>query len=307
MLDGPRLEIDSADDMFPDALRHAPQSPERLFVIGNASAMQEGIAVVGARRATPYGLGCAERFARLAANRGIAIISGGARGCDSKAHEAALSAGTPTVVFLGGGCDRIYPAENFDLFQRIIDAGGAIVSEHLWTQEPIGYQFRTRNRLIAGLAKATLIVEAGLPSGTFSTADYALDANREVLAVPGSITSKNSRGANRLIAQGACPIIDDETFCSCLDSIFGESGNSAGTSKQSSRLPVQMSLPDPDDPFFEVANALSAKPMTLESMHRILYPKYAEDTMARLMLWLTDQMKHQRISKYPDGTYGPNL
>lgn len=125
------------------------------------------------------------------------------------------------MAFLGGGCDRIYPAENAALFQSIIDGGGAVVSERDWTFPPVPYAFRARNRLIASLSAATLIVEAGLPSGTFSTADEALAAGSEVLAVPGSITSASSRGANRLILQGAVPIIDDDTFLDALFSIYG--------------------------------------------------------------------------------------
>ena len=106
------------------------------------------------------------------------------------------------------------------LFQRIVDGGGAVVSEHVWDEDPKPYRFRLRNRLIAGLARATLIVEAGLPSGTFSTADEALAANRDVLVVPGAITAASSRGANRLIYQGATPVIDDETFEDALFSLF---------------------------------------------------------------------------------------
>lgn len=142
--------------------------------------------MVGARKATPYGIGAAKRFARLAAQRGIAVISGGARGCDAAAHEAALSEGAPTVAFLGGGCDVPYPREHAGLIERIALSGGAVVSEHAWDAPALPQQFRTRNRLIAGLARATLLVRAGLPSGTFSTADEALAAGRDVLVVPGA-------------------------------------------------------------------------------------------------------------------------
>lgn len=110
------------------------------------------------------------------------------------------------MVVLGGGCDCIYPESNRDLFQEVVDKGGAVISEHQWQFPPMPYTFRARNRIIAGLSRATLIVEAGLPSGTFSTADDALSSNREVLVVPGAITSPTSRGANRLLYQGATPI-----------------------------------------------------------------------------------------------------
>lgn len=220
-LAGERWEIARGEAGYPQAFDVLERPPERLYVVGNPAAMREGLAVVGARKATPYGKSCAKRFAGLAASRGIAIISGGARGCDTVAHEAALAAGAPTVVFLGGGCDELYPSENAGLFQRVVDAGGAVVSEHPWGFKPLPFAFRERNRLIASLAKATLIVEAGLPSGTFSTADEALAANREVLVVPGAVTSPASHGANRLIYQGATPVIDDESFGDILFGLFG--------------------------------------------------------------------------------------
>lgn len=159
VLEGPRFEIGRDDAAFPAALAAISNPPERLFGVGNPDVLREGLAVVGARRATPYGRSAAKRFAGRAAERGVVIISGGARGCDAVAHEAALAAGAPTVAFLGGGCNQIYPAENAGLFQRIISGGGAVVSEHPWDFPPQGYTFRARNRLIAGLARATLIVE----------------------------------------------------------------------------------------------------------------------------------------------------
>lgn len=220
-IDGPRWEIERGDALYPAAFELVSAPPKRLYLVGDPSALSEGLAVVGARKATPYGLGCARRFARIAARRGVVIVSGGARGCDAEAHRAALAEGGKTVAFLGGGCDKIYPAEHRGLFQSIVDAGGALVSEHPWDFPPVPYAFRARNRLIAGLARATLIVEAGLPSGTFSTADEALSAGREVLVVPGAITSASSRGANRLLYQGAVPIVDDESFADALFSIFG--------------------------------------------------------------------------------------
>lgn len=115
----------------------------------------------------------------------------------------------------------VYPCENTGLFQQVIEKGGAIVSEHAWDTPPLPFMFRARNRLIAGQSKAVCIIEAGLPSGTFTTADEALEANKEVFAIPGPITSKLSRGANRLIYQGATPIVDEETFADQLYALFG--------------------------------------------------------------------------------------
>ena len=221
-LDGPRWVVSRGDSAYPAALEATPRPPERLFGIGNGDALQEGLAIIGARKATAYGTSLARRFGKAAAEYGIVVISGGAYGCDSEAHRGALEAGGRTVVVLGGGCDKVYPARHIGLFQSIIDTDGAVISEQPWDTDPLPYMFRERNRMIAGLARATLIVEAGVPSGTFSTADEALKANKDVLVVPGAITSPASQGANLLLAQGAIPIIDDETFADAMFLLFGE-------------------------------------------------------------------------------------
>lgn len=295
ILSGERHEIDWKSKAFPESLKLVRNAPERLYVIGDPSALDEGLAVIGARKATPYGLGCARRFSHIAALHGITVISGGAFGCDSQAHEAAISAGGKTVVFFGGGCDQVYPARNFGLFQRVIDAGGAVVSEHSWDEPPLPWMFRERNRLIAGLSKATLVVEAGLPSGTFSTADEALAANRDVLVVPGAITSPTSAGANRLLAQGATPIIDDETFYSALFMLFGV-------------MPVldpnACEDRDADDPLLA---ALYANPMRIDEMMELdLVPQSERfDALTELTVRLAELEREGRISRFPDGRYGP--
>jgi DNA processing protein len=302
-LNGERHELYKDDPDFPEALRQISRPPEKIYVIGDVSALCEGLAVVGSRRATPYGKGCAKRFAGIAAERGIVIISGGARGCDSASHEAALEKGGRTVVFLGGGCDEIYPACNFDLFQKVIDCGGAIVSEQDWTYKPLPFAFRERNRLIAGLAKATLIVEAGLPSGTFSTADEALAANREVLVVPGSITSKQSAGSNRLLYQGATPIVDDETFSDQLFAIFGCLKQEDFRSDAQSTYNWWAGL--------AVMEALAAEPLSLESIMNLIISlpakeqKSKDQLMTELMLWINWAVVNKVVALYPDGRYGP--
>lgn len=302
-LRGERCVIERGSALFPQPLERCAQVPKRLYVIGAPGALRApALAVVGARKATPYGRGCARRFARLAASRGICIVSGGARGCDAEAHRAALDAGGTTVAFLGGGCDRIYPPENRSLFQRIIDAGGAVVSEREWGFPPVPYAFRARNRLIAGLAEATLIVEAGLPSGTFSTADEALAVGSDVLAVPGAITSASSRGANRLIAQGAVPIVDDDTFLDALFSLYGclrapdgtDAGPKAGFQGEGA----------PDDPLLA---ALSAEPLGMERLRALadgLAPS-GQDAWAWLSVRLAELEAAGSIARYPDGRLGP--
>lgn len=322
-LRGERFCLRSGDPGFPAVLRTIPRPPERLWGVGSVSALREGLAVVGARRATPYGRGAAKRFATRAAEKGVVIISGGARGCDSVAHEAALSVGTPTVAFMGGGCNQLYPAENAGLFQRIIDGGGAVVSEHDWDFPPQGYTFRERNRLIAGMARAALIVEAGLPSGTFSTADEALAAGREVWVVPGAITSTNSRGANRLLYQGALPIVDDEALDDALFLAFGclKEPGLPSAEKQASPpgasearaiaggrgVQVSGAVPwDDDSAGGALLEALQAEPLGMEALRnlaRIHGPR--EDSFTWLMVWLATAQSEGLIAQYPDGRYGP--
>ena len=217
-----RLELDLHDPRYPEGLLQLQEVPECLRVMGSVEALGlPSLAIVGARKATPYGLNCAKRFARIASMRGIAIVSGGAIGCDQAAHKGALEVGGRTIVVLGCGADVVYPTRAQDLFTQILEEKGALVSEAPWGSPPSRWGFLKRNRIIAAIAQATLIVEAGLPSGTFSTADATLAQGKEVLAVPGSIFAKESSGANRLIVQGAIPIVDDESFCDALSQLFG--------------------------------------------------------------------------------------
>ncbi len=220
-IEGPRMVIEPGDPRYPEAFERLKNPPRTLYVIGDPDVLaEEGVAIVGSRRATPYGQSCARTFAALTAERGIVQVSGGGPGVAVAAMESALSSGGRVVAILGGGLDHPYPAANVPLFQRIVDGGGALVSEHTWDFPATPHAFRARNRLIACLAKATLIVEAGMPSGTFSIADETLGAGREVLAVPGAITSVNSTGPNRLIAEGATPIVDESTYHDALERIF---------------------------------------------------------------------------------------
>lgn len=294
VLKGQRYVLERDQVEYPANLAEIDEPPERLYVIGSLDALDPGLAVIGARKATPYGIGCAKHFAQLAAEKGICIISGGARGCDSEAHRAALSVGGKTVAVLGGGCDKLYPAAHRNLFQQIVDSGGAVVSEHAWDVDPRPYQFRLRNRIIAGLAQAVLIVEAGLPSGTFSTADNALDYGREVLVVPGAITSYNSRGSNRLLLQGAAPIVDDESF---EDALF----RCTGMLKRA----VDEVLDDEDNPLVE---AIRSEPMTMDELYALACKLYGTD-LARSSL--TEQLAEAEalgtIARQPDGKWGPAI
>lgn len=217
-----RSVIDLGGIEYPGLLASIPEPPKRLFVTGDPAVLSlPSLAISGSRRATPYGRNMAARFAALAANAGLSIVTGGARGVDSVATKAALDAGAKVAVVLAGGIDKPYPQESIGLFQSVVDAGGAVVSEQEWDFDPVPYLFRKRNRVITGLGQALLVVEAGLPSGSFAAAEYAREAGRPVWAVPGAITCDNAAGVNRLIYHGATPIIGSDAFAEQMNSVFG--------------------------------------------------------------------------------------
>lgn len=215
-----RFEISLEDAEYPELLAQSPYAPRRLYGIGDPSTLGPGLAVVGARKATPYGLRATANLAGWAASAGYRVISGGAIGCDQAAHRAALEHGGVCVAVLAGGPDVAYPRSAEELL-RSVAATGAVVSEHPWGTMPQRWTFRTRNRIIAGLSVAVLVAEAALGSGTFSTAEYAADAGRDVLAVPGSIFAPECAGANRLIRQGAIPVTEPDDLRCALEPVLG--------------------------------------------------------------------------------------
>ena len=143
---GRRTVVEARDPAFPSGLAHVEDCPERLYVVGDEAALVPGLAIVGARKATPYGLACAERFAGIAAEMGVTVISGGAIGCDQAAHSGALRRGGRTVVVLGSGANVAYPKRGKALFEEIVARGGALVSEQGWGYPPKKFTFRRRTR-----------------------------------------------------------------------------------------------------------------------------------------------------------------
>jgi DNA processing protein len=192
------------DPAYPSQLKQIYDPPLVLYVRGNVPALsQPGIALVGTRHPTPYGLGMAERLACDLAARGLVIFSGMARGVDTAGHRGAIAAKGKTVAVLGTGVDVIYPKENSRLVDQIISMGGAIISEFPVSTFAAPQNFPIRNRIISGISIGVLVVEAAEYSGTRITARCALEQNRDVFAVPGNVTNKNSWGPNTLIKQGA--------------------------------------------------------------------------------------------------------
>ena len=195
--------LSPADARYPSRLAEVPDAPATLHVHGalvDADAL--AVAVVGSRRATPYGLEVAETLAADLAARGVTIVSGLARGIDAAAHRGALRVGGRTLAVLGSGIDVIYPPENRRLAAEIAERG-ALLSQFAPGTPPLPQNFPTRNQVIAALSLAVVVVEAAEKSGSLITARLAAELGREVLAVPGRITAPESRGANRLIQDGA--------------------------------------------------------------------------------------------------------
>src|SRR5438067_9287116 len=192
------------DSAYPTRLRQIYDPPLVLYVRGNVAALsQPGIAVVGTRHPTPYGMGMAERLGCDLASRGLTIISGLARGVDTFAHRGAVSAKGKTVAVGGTGVDVLYPKENSRLSEQILSFGGALISEFPLGTFAAPQNFPIRNRIISGISFGVLVVEAAEYSGTRITARCALEQNREVYEVTGNVTYKNSCGPNTLIKQGA--------------------------------------------------------------------------------------------------------
>jgi DNA processing protein len=192
------------DERYPARLRQIYDPPIVLYVRGEVDALSRpGIAVIGTRHPTPYGIGMSERLSCDLAARGMVIFSGLARGVDSAAHRGAVSAKGKTVAIFGTGVDEVYPRENSRLADQILNFGGALVSEFPLSTFPAPQNFPIRNRIISGMSFAVLVVEAAEYSGTRITARCALEQGRDVYAVPGNVTNKNSWGPNTLIKQGA--------------------------------------------------------------------------------------------------------
>jgi DNA processing protein len=198
------------DPAFPPELRTIPEAPTLLFVQGDLSLLgTAAVAIVGSRTHSRYGAEVARHFAKGAARAGLVVVSGMARGLDAGAHHATLDAGGGTIGVLGNGLGVIYPAANRALYERVCEHG-CLVTEFPPGERPSAGSFPRRNRLISGLAQATLVVEAREKSGALITVDCALAQGRDVLAVPGPITSPTSTGCNRLIQQGAKPALTVE-------------------------------------------------------------------------------------------------
>lgn len=224
LLEGPRFELDCADDLYPASLREVRGYPDRLYGIGDPYALaSQSVSVVGARKATPYGIACAELAAQCAADMGIGVVSGAAIGCDQASQREALRRRVPVCAVLGSGANVVYPASSRGVLEEMVALGGAVISIQPWGAPPNRWAFVKRNAVIAALSEALVICEAGMPSGTFGTAQYASDMGREILVFPGSVFSPNSTGSNYLIANNpdVIPLWDQACLEIAYSRIYG--------------------------------------------------------------------------------------
>lgn len=256
------------DEGYPRGWMHMPDSPLLLHLHGEPRRLddRDTVAIVGSRHPTAGGTALAREFAAGLGREGLGIVSGLALGIDAAAHLGALDAGAPTVAVIGTGIDRCYPRQHEALAARIVASGGLIVSEHVLGTGPLAPHFPQRNRLIAGLALGTLVVEAALQSGSLITARLALESNREVFAIPGPIRSPQSRGCHRLIRDGARLVESVEDILEDLRPLRRAPAPPADTPAAHGEAPrsdAPESQESPDDPILQ---ALGWSPATLDAL-----------------------------------------
>lgn len=271
---------------YPENLAHIPLAPPVIFVRGQLSQADAwAVAVVGTRSPTTYGREAARRLAADLAGSGVTVVSGLAIGVDTLAHQAALDAGGRTLAVLPCGADMVYPERNRALAERIA-AAGALVSEFPLGTRPIPQFFPVRNRLISGLARGVVVVEAGPESGALITVEYALDQGREVFAVPGSIFSRMSEGTNRLIRNGAGLVLAAQDILDALN-----------MSRAASQQEVRAALPE--DPTEAAVLALvSYEPQHADALARLLNLPIAQVSGTLAVLELKGLVRQAAAMQY---------
>ncbi len=212
------------DSGYPESLRGISTPPPVLYCRGKLHSEVKGISVIGTRKPSEYGKMMAEKFSCQIADRRIAVISGMARGIDTIAHKSALRKNGYTIAVLGCGIDRVYPPENRKLYESICERG-AVISEFPIGTPPHKMNFPRRNRIVSGISRATLVIEAGEKSGTLITVRFALEQGRDVFAIPGSIISSTSKGTNGLIKSGATLVDSFDDIENAMNDFFPSAQN----------------------------------------------------------------------------------
>ena len=273
-----------ADAAYPHALLEIPDPPTLLYVKGRVELLnQRALAIVGARNATAQGAQTADQFARELSRGGLTIVSGLALGCDAAAHHGALDGPGSTIAVIGTGADRIYPPRNQDLARRVA-THGAVVSEFPLGTPALRENFPRRNRIISGLSRGVLVVEAAARSGTLITARLAGDQGREVFAIPGSIHSPLSKGCHQLIRQGA-KLVDD------AHDILSELQPEAAPTAAASPAPV-------NDDASALLDAMGFDPVGIDLLAQ--HTGLTADTLSAMLLSLELE---SRVALLPDGRF----
>lgn len=281
-----KFVIDQQSKHWPSQVPYDISIP-KIYGLGNYELLQKAcISIVGARRGTPYGRAVASMVSRISAQMGIVVVSGGAIGVDSAATQAALAVQSSPIVVLGSGADIFYPKRNEAMFRSVLAKDGAIISIAPFGTEPQRWAFPRRNVLIAALSNVLVVTEAGVPSGTFSTAEAALALGRNIFAAPGSIFSKYATGTNRLIAEGALSLSDEAALEAALAMEYGKL-----RSEQSSLTPA---IPN-RSPLLEALVAHPSRPDDLASQ----FGKTVLEVLTSLNAYELEGM----VERLPDGRY----
>ena len=291
------------DEDYPRALKEIYRPPVILYMKGTIVPDEFCLAMVGSRRATRYGETVAEELSKKLSAAGVTVVSGAAMGIDTAAHKGALKSGR-TVAVLGSGVDICYPAENRKLLAAIAEKG-AVVSEYPIGTPPNARNFPARNRIISGLSRGTVVVEAAEKSGALITAEYALNDNRDVFAVPGNIFSSMSRGCHRLIQSGAKLVADADDILSEYKNFMDRAAKkTAGQAAKpaTATFPKEKILPDMDEGERAVYTALSVEnPMSIDDVTLKLNLDVSEVSALLLTMSLkglvkeTDAARHEYV------------
>ena len=255
--------VTQEDTEYPELLRQIYDPPIVLYVKGTLDPKDKnGIAIVGSRQTTPYGIEVARRFGYQLAYMGVTVVSGGARGIDTAAHQGSLSAKGRTLCVLGTGINIVFPPENAELFERIA-ASGAVISQYPFNRKADKQSFAIRNRIVAGMTLGTVVVEANMTSGALITANFATEYGRQVFAVPGRIDSPRSKGCHELIKKGAKLCEGAEDILSEFEYLFPAS-NKPPSANETGVLPA-LTLSDHEQ---KVYDALDGEPVPMDDVIR---------------------------------------
>lgn len=289
--------ISRNDTCFPALLNELPDPPAGLYVRGEHGVSSRAIAIVGTRRPTLYGRETAHKLAQQLASLGFWIVSGGARGIDTAAHNGALSVGGKTAAIFGCGLDIVYPPENLDLFRKIAETG-AIYSEFPIGRKADKQTFPQRNRLISGMTLATIVIESGTHGGSMLTANFAADQGRHVFAVPGRIDQPASQGCHRLIREGATLLtgVDDVLEALHENGVELPLAQASASPTSGGQLPMQNTLSPAEQAVLTVLADGAQRGSDDIALHTGLGTAACNTALMLLEL-------KRALVKYPDGRY----